>query len=179
MKIEETVIDSIRSRPRFKIYTDITAEEYAVYLKSFLDENAENYSGNINSETAIITVKTAHNDYWKPNLALRTEFDHDENKTAVRGIFGPTSAVWTFFMFLYFIFGILWMVFITIWFVERQINSNDFPWALTASFATIFLLLVVYFASLIGQRKAKWEMQKLREFAEESIRKYENHAAGS
>ena len=174
MKIEETVLDQIRSRPRFKIFTELSREEYAACLKKFLADRTPEFSGNINNEVAIITVKTSHNDYWKPNLSLRTEFDAEENKTVVRGVFGPSSAVWTFFMFLYFIFGILWMVFITIWFVERQIKSSDFPWALSLSFLMLTGVFGTYLASIIGQRKGKSEMKKLRKFAEESVLEFEN-----
>lgn len=175
MKIEESTLDSIRSRPRFRMYTNITPNEYTQYLRSFLDENSGEFAGTINSENAIITVKTGKDNYWKPNLALRAERENGESSTVVRGIFGPSSAVWTFFMFIYFVLGILWMVFITIWFVEMQIGSNDFPWALSASFVTLFLLALTYLASLFGQRKAREEMQKLRTFAEKSVFKFEEN----
>lgn len=118
-------------------------------------------------------MKTDHNQFWKPCLALITDNDEEEKKTVIRGVFGPSSAVWTFFMFLYFIFGILWMVFITIWFVEKQIKSNDFPWALSVSFVLLFCLIATYAAARFGQIKARGEMHKLREFAEESIRVFE------
>ena len=171
MKIEETSINHIRVRPRFKILTDISREDYTNFLKHFLASRSEDFSGNINSETAVITVKTGKDDYWKPCLALRTETE--DSKTVIRGVFGPSSAVWTFFMFLYFIFAILWMVFITIWFVEQQIKSNDFPWSLTLSFVMLSAMIVTYVASRIGQKKAGNEMQKLRQFAEESIKNFE------
>jgi len=174
MQIEETVIDSIRSRPRFKIFTDISKEVYTEHLKNFLAEKNADYFGNINTEAAIIKVKSEEDHFWKPCLALRTEHDSEENKTIIRGVFGPTSAVWTFFMFIYFIFGILWMVFITIWFVEKQIKSNDFPWALSVSFLFLFLLIATYIAGRFGQIKAKTEMLKLREFAEQSVQKFEH-----
>ena len=174
MKIEQSVIDQIRSRPRFKIYTEISREKYVEILKEFLKNQSEHYTGNINSETATIMVKSDHSSYWKPCLSLRTEHDSEENKTLIRGIFGPTSAVWTFFMFLYFIGSILWMVFITMWFVEKQIKSNDFPWALTASFVTLFFLGCTYFATKIGQYQAREEMRKLRDFAEKSILQFEH-----
>ncbi|WP_304344709.1 hypothetical protein [Chryseobacterium koreense] len=169
MKIEQTVLDQIRSRPRFQISTGLSREEYIDGLRKFLAEHSHEFSGNINSEVAIFTVKTAHNEYWKPNLALRTEIDLLEGRTIVRGIFGPSSAVWTFFMFLYFVFGILWMVFMTIWFVEKQIKSADFPWALSLSFLMLFGVLATYLLSIMGQIKARSEMEKLREFAEQSI----------
>ena len=175
MQIEETVLDQIRSRPRFKIFTEISREDYTLFLKKFLSEKSNEFSGNVNQETAIITVKNDQNDYWKPNLALRTETDSEENQTVIRGVFGPSSAVWTFCMFLYFIFGILWMVFITIWFVEIQIKSNEFPWALSLSFVMLICILATYLAAKFGQKKAKSEMQKLREFAEESILKCEKY----
>lgn len=172
MKTEETAIDHIRVRPRFKIFTEISRENYTTFLKNFLASKSDEFSGNINAETAVITVKTGQDDYWKPCLALRTETE--ENKTVIRGVFGPSSAVWTFFMFLYFILAILWMVFITIWFVEKQIKSNDFPWALPVSFIMLSLLLGTYLATRLGQQKARAEMQKLRKFAEESITEFES-----
>ncbi|MCB4235596.1 hypothetical protein LDL59_12175 [Kaistella anthropi] len=88
MKIEESVLDQIRSRPRFKIYTEITHEKYVEILKEFLKNQSEHYTGNINSETATIMVKSDHSSYWKPCLSLRTEHDSEENKTLIRGILG-------------------------------------------------------------------------------------------
>lgn len=177
MQIEETTIDNIRSRPRFKIFTDISREEYTIYLKSFLKEREQEFNGNINNEASIITVKTPEDNYWKPNLALRTEIDSEENKTVIRGIFGPSASVWTFFMFLNFIFGISWMLAITIWYVEKQIKSNDFPWAFSFSIVMLVCLALTFTAARFGKWKGKKQMQQLREFAEESIRKFENYQA--
>ncbi len=180
MQIEETVIDHIRSRPRFKIFTEISRDEYAIYLKRFLKERSLEFEGNINREVAIITVRSEQNNYWNPCLSLRTETDPEENKTVIRGIFGPTSSVWTFFMFLNFIFGIMWMVAITIWYVEKQIKSNDFPWALTFSIIMLVCLALTFAAARIGKWKGKKQMQQLRAFAEDSIQKFESYqAAGS
>lgn len=175
MKIEETAIDQIRSRPRFKISTTISREEYIISLKNFLKEQHTQFEGNINKEISIITVRSPHNDYWKPCLSLRTEIDAEENKTVIRGIFGPTSAVWTFFMFLNFIFGIMWMASITIWYVEQQIKSREFPWAFAFSVAMLVCLALTFAAARLGRWKSKKQMQQLREFAEESIRQFEKN----
>ena len=163
-------LNTIRTRPRFKLETDLSKEDFELNLKTKLQKNPK-IQGNINKEVASIWVKTAHNEFWKPYLSLRAE--NEDEKTFIRGIFGPSAAVWTFFMFLYFIFSIIFMVFITIWFVEKQIKSNDYPWALSASFIILFLLLSTFAAARIGKIRAKKEMQKLREFAEESIRTFE------
>ncbi len=171
MSTQQSTIDKIRTRPRFKIYSSLSPEEYELRLEKSLELKQHLLSGNINREAATFFVKTEHNDYWKPYLTLRTEKEDD--KTAIRGIFGPSSAVWTFFMFLYFIWGILWMVFFTLWFVGKQINSPDYEWGLPVSFVVLILILLTYLAAQYGQKKGKSEMEILRQFAIDSTLKYE------
>ena len=159
-------LNHIRNRPRFKLYTDLSLEEYEINLREYMDEHHDQFFGNINKEVATIFVRTDQDNYWKPNLALRIE--KEDEKTVIRGIFGPSSAVWTFFMFLYFLFTIAWMVFITLFYVENQINTHNYPWALPCSFVVLGLIATTYAAARFGQLKAKDEMEELRRFAEES-----------
>ncbi|GGG55004.1 hypothetical protein [Epilithonimonas arachidiradicis] len=159
-------LNSIRNRPRFKLCTNLSPEEYEVNLRKYLDENRDKFYGNINREVATIFVKTEDENYWKPNLALRIEKEDDI--TVIRGIFGPSSAVWTFFMFLYFLFTVAWMTFFTLYYVEKQINSNNYPWALPCSFVVLVFIGITYAAARFGQLKGKEEMNLLRKFAEES-----------
>ena len=163
----EEKLNSLRTRPRFKIYTDFDTEICAKKIKSLLALYKENLQGNINNEVANIWIKTEHNEFWKPYLSLRIE--KENHQTVIRGVFGPSAAVWTFFMFLYFIFSITFMVFITIWFVTKQIKSTDFPWAIHVAILSIILLLISFFATKIGQIKAKSEMEQLKNFAEKTI----------
>lgn len=163
--MEET-LNQIRNRPRFKLYTDLLPEEYENNLQHYLENHKDKFFGNINREVATIFVRTKDNDYWKPNLALRIE--KEDEKTVIRGIFGPSSAVWTFFMFLYFLLTICWMIFFTLYYVEKQINTNNYPWSLSCSFIVLALIGLTYAAARFGQYKGKEEMQQLRKFAEES-----------
>jgi hypothetical protein len=153
------------------MFTSLTKEEYAENLKKYLSEHRDEFSGNINKEVATICVETEYETYWKPRLSLRIETE--DEKTSVRGVFGPSSAVWTFFMFLYFSFSILWMVFFSMYYVEKQIRSQEYPWALTASFIMLGFILLTYAAARFGQHKGKEEMHKLRKFAEESTLPFE------
>ncbi|MDQ0780609.1 hypothetical protein [Chryseobacterium sp. W4I1] len=171
MKTEESTIDKIRTRPRFKMFTHLTKEEYAENLKKYLADHKDEFAGNINKEVATIWVETQYDNYWKPRLSLRIE--EEEEDIAIRGVFGPSSAVWTFFMFLYFSFSILWMTFFTMYYVTKQIKSAEFPWALNASFVMLLFILLTYAAARFGQHKGKEEMLKLRRFAEESTSQFE------
>jgi hypothetical protein len=171
MKAEETTLDKIRSRPRFKLYTTLSKEKIVKDIQKSLRAMPKDFTGNINSEVATIQVKTDENPFWKPNLSLRIV--NEDDKTVIRGIFGPNTSIWTFFMFLYFVFSILWMTFFTMFFVEKQIKSDEFPWALPASFFMLACIATTYFASRFGQKKAKSEMDKLRDFAEKVLLYFE------
>jgi hypothetical protein len=50
MKTEETTIDKIRTRPRFKMFTHLTKDEYAENLKKYLAEHKDEFYGNINKK---------------------------------------------------------------------------------------------------------------------------------
>ena len=114
-------LNHIRNRPRFKMYTDLSPEDCEKNLRAYLDIHKDEFFGNINREVATIFVKTNENNYWKPNLALRIE--RDDNITAIRGIYGPTSAVWTFFMFLHFIVAGIFIVFGMFAFSNASLNA--------------------------------------------------------
>lgn len=163
IQTKETKLDKIRSRPRFKIYSLLSKTDYTEKLNQYLEENSKDFYGNINAEVAEISVRTPQENYWKPRLALRIE--EEGKNTVIRGVFGPSSSVWTFFVFLYFAWSMGVIVFGTMVLVEKQIGSNEFPWALSVAILSLILLGLTYLASLIGQAKAKEEMQKLREFA--------------
>ena len=165
----EDNLNNIRNRPRFKLQTHVSQQEYEQNLRAFYKQNRKDFSANINSEMATIKVRTKNDEFWKPRLSMRIEHDEELNATIIRGIFGPSNAVWTFFMFLYIMFFTCFTIFISIYYVTKQINSPDFPWALEISIASLVCIGLTYLAARIGQMKAKTEMQKLREFAEQSI----------
>lgn len=159
-------LNTIRNRPRFKIYTNLSGVDFEKNLKIQIQKSNE-ITGNINNEVATIFVNSQYDTYWKPYLSLRIE--KEENKTVIRGIFSPSAAVWTFFMFLYLVFSIVFMIFITIWLVTKQIKSNDFPWAIHVTIASFILLILTYAAAKVGQKLAKPELEKLKIFAEKNI----------
>lgn len=172
MKAKQTTLDKIRTRPRFKIHTFISAEQYNTQLKNFLNIHQKEYGAKIHPEQSIIWVNTPVNYFWKPFLTLRAK--QEDGHTVIRGVFGPSAGIWTLFMFLYFMFGILWMVLFTLWFVGIQIKSDEYTWALAASFVMLGFICLVYYAAYIGKKYALKEMAMLRKFAIDSSLKYED-----
>lgn len=172
MKPEISSIDRIRTRPRFKVFTTLTPEEYEKNLKKYIAENKEEFGGNVNKEVATICVKTEEDFYYKPYLSLRTELD--EGKTVVRGVFGPSSEIWTLFVFIYSVLGLSYGSLMVLWFVGHQIKIEDFTWCLPVSLGVIVLIIICYSAARYGQNKGKREMAQLRRFAIESTLEFED-----
>ena len=77
-------LNSIRNRPRFKLYTDLSLEEYEANLRDYLEKHRDQFYGNINKEVAIIFVRKEDDNYWKPNLALRIEKEDETNDVVQR-----------------------------------------------------------------------------------------------
>lgn len=171
MKPEISSIDRIRTRPRFKVFTTLSPEDYEKNLKLYLAENKE-FGGNVNKEMATISLKTESDFYYKPYLSLRTELD--EGKTVVRGVFGPSSEIWTLFVFIYSSLILSWGSLMVLWFVGHQIKIEDFTWCLPFSLVVVLLILATYAAARYGQNKGKREMAQLRRFAIESTLKFED-----
>lgn len=166
--MQEDTLNNIRNRPRFKFRTNLSPIECEQHLLKHIRTNPLIH-GKINREVASIWVNNKIDNYWKPYLSIRIENNPEtDGYTEIRGIFGPSSAVWTFFMFLYFLFGIFFMVFTSLYYVEIQIKTENYPWALHASIICIVLILLTWMASQFGQRLAKKEMEILRKFAEDT-----------
>lgn len=173
METEESALDKIRTRPRFKLYTGSSPEEYEAAVKSYLQKHQKYFSGSVHREAAVISVKTEENFFWKPQLSLRCE--KEDGKTVVRGVFAPNPSVWTLFAFLYFILGILEMVFLTLWFVGRQIKSTDFGWALPASIGVFAGICGLFISAKWGQKKSAKEMKLLRKFAVSCLKNFDDN----
>ena len=161
------VLNAMRNRPRFKLHTELSQVEYEERLKQFLKENPS-YKGLMSRHGAVIKVNTKEDPFWKPRLMLNTEPDEEGQGTTIRGMYGPSQAVWAFFLFFYVVFSLLAMLFFTWWEIQRQLDSNDNPWALTISIIFIVLLGLTYLASWIGKIKSLTEIKMLRDFAERS-----------
>ncbi|NAW52111.1 hypothetical protein GNY06_12260 [Elizabethkingia argentiflava] len=169
--MEETLLNNIRNRPRFKFVSQFSASDCEIYLQKRLKANPT-IGGKINREVATLWVNNQRDAYWKPYLSIRIESSEEtQGYTHLHCIVGPSSSVWTFFMFLYFIFGIFFMIFISLYYVELKIKTENYPWALYISVICLLLIFLTWMASQIGQNLAKEEMQMLRKFVE-SISEY-------
>lgn len=164
---EETLND-IRTRPRFRFYTTISPEEFSTRLKERVAAYEE-VSGRVGREVATIHVKTEHRLFWKPQLSLRFEVCEEHHRTEVRGVFGPSPEVWTFYVFMYAAFGLAALVNITFYYVGQMTSSGEYRWALPVAGFLVVMFVLTYLTSVVGKFFSKEEMGQLRQFAENTL----------
>ncbi|MGM5631858.1 hypothetical protein O2K51_13250 [Apibacter raozihei] len=175
-------LNAIRNRPRFKIKTTLTPEEFTEQLKKYkesriceVESEGQKFSFKITSQETYIEVLTPDDPVWKPRLTLRAEEEPGEC-TYIRGIFGPRPSVWTLFMFLYIGLGTTLITLGCLYYsmhLAKSKNDEDFNWVGIASIFCIIGLIITYAAVKLGQIKSRKQMQQLRKFAENVVLKFE------
>ena len=164
----EIDIKSIRSRPRFKIKTRLSSEEFKRRLNSQFKIQNRVLGGYVGQELSVIRLRKDKHKYWAPQLQIRTEKDENNPElTVVRGLFGPKPVVWTFFMFLYILGGTLLLFFGMAWFVQQSldIETNLAMWA----WVGLAIILLTYFAGFAGQIISAKHLKVLRDFMEKVV----------
>lgn len=162
---QEIAIASIRSRPRFKIQTQMSPEEFNAKLKTHFQNHNKVLSGFVNSQESVIRLRKNSEKFWAPQLQIRLEENEGkEGGFLIRGVFGPRPSVWTFFLFLYGLgSGILLTVGIYGW-VEWALGIGYF-WVWT-NLLGILLILAGITAAQTGQKLSQGHLKVLRVFIE-------------
>lgn len=161
----EIAIKSIRNRPRFKINTQMQPEVFTSKIRKHLESRSEVLTGTVHSEEAIIRLRKDDDKYWAPQLQIRIEKSSEKEKGfEIRGVFGPTPSVWTFFLFLYGMGGgIILTVGIYGW-VELALGIGQlWVWS---NLIGLLLIVFSFLAAQIGQSLSKEHLTVLRDFIE-------------
>lgn len=157
---------SFRVRPKISCVTPMTQSEIYARFDTFLKETKKPLRGKKYRDHIQLQVAAEEEHYWSPILNII--FKDADNGTTVQGRFGPHPKVWTMFMFFYF-FGIALCFFAAIFGgIQLQLGRN--PWALWMLAAGLVLLILIYVAAQIGQRKGHAQTEWLLSFCSEVLK---------
>lgn len=152
---------SIRIRPRFKKYYDLPAEKVEDIIKEKLDSSTD-FSASVDRGHFTIRIKSEDRHYWSPQLNL--SFEEEENRTLIRGLYGPAPNVWTIFLFAYLAIGVLsiFALFLgfSYWMLGKEIQIL---WALPILAVSA---LLVYMIAQFGQKIGAEQTFRLNRFME-------------
>jgi heme/copper-type cytochrome/quinol oxidase subunit 2 len=98
--------------------------------------------------------------YYSPFLHL--ELEANEDKTSVKGLFGPEQLLWTLFMFLHFVIAGLFLVFAMMAYTHWSLKQSIVLDVVVISFMVVFWILL-YFIARINREKGVPQMHELED----------------
>ena len=165
--IEEKNSD-IYLRPRFKMeFNENQQKLIAKFQRNVKNANCK-YCVKVIDGHIVIDIPADENHFWSPQLHF--EIDRvDENKSIVKGLFGPKPQVWTFFMFIHFAMAFAFIGFSIMAYVKYTLKS-DYKIALTVTAILPILWIIMYFLGRIGKKTGHKQMDELYGFMMESLK---------
>ena len=152
-------------RPRFKIdlATDLESlmqlfdrDSKAPFVLKRLDEHV------------YLRFRKEDTNFWSPQLHLElTSFE--KNTSSIHGVFGPNPTLWTFFMFLHFGIGTLFVILGIFAYSKYSLGDDITLWVAGMVFLVI-LWFSLYALGRYGKSQGKDQMRQLNSFLEDIIR---------
>ncbi len=155
-------------RPRFRVSLQAKLERLeevfdGIQEKSFDIKRLD--------EHIFVKFKKPETTFWTPQLHLELS-SYEEGVSNIRGVFGPNPTLWTFFMFLHFGVGTLFVILGIFAYSNYSLGKDITLWSVGMGF-----LVVVWFAlyafGRLGRAKGKGQMEQLKQFVRDTIAPFE------
>ena len=146
-------------RPRFTIDLNENHDKVVTKFKDSLKGN--NFPSRFSDGHIIIDVPKKEEHFWSPQLNLEV-VKSEENKSIVKGLFGPKPQVWTLFMFIHFVVGISFLIFGVMLYVKWSLDEAIILPLMMVIFLPL-LWVLLYFLGRIGKSTGHKQMDDLHE----------------
>ncbi|WP_298311277.1 GTP-binding protein [uncultured Aquimarina sp.] len=152
-------------RPRFFQDLDVLSEKA---LEAFEEKGKTSKDFKISriGHHVFIRIPKKDQHFWSPQLHLEI-YDVDE-RPKLKGLFGPSPTVWTFFMFAHFIIATAFIG-AGIWMYVNMSLGDDYLYAIIVMVLLFIIWFVLYFAGRLGRESGKKEMQDLYRFMKSTL----------
>ncbi len=163
-------MDNVGIRPRFRIEVSESQEVILARIRSLLKRAEYNFSARFSNEQIILDVARDAAHFWSPQLDFRASVHEDlPGHTVVAGLIGPRPAVWTMFIFFYFLIGVIGFGITTHGVSEWMLGEyNHYVWGLPVA---IMIMLSSYFAGKLGERLGQDQIEQFKDFIAEVVRR--------
>ena len=151
---------SIALRPRFEVESKKSVEQILERAKNLKSELKSDYQIKIIDEHLYFYFSKEKRKYYSPFLHL--ELEADEDKTTVKGLFGPEQLLWTLFMFLHFIVAGLFLVFAMMAYTHWSLKQSVVLDVVVMTFMVVFWILL-YVIARINREKGVPQMHELED----------------
>ncbi len=156
-----------RARPRFTLSLTSSPEQVVERVRAKLAEDPK-VEGSLFRRGLLLTVKPAHRHFWSPHLDVHLE-DADGGGTTLSAIFAPHPQIWTGFVAVQLLFGLL-SVGAGVWVTSALMLGNDLWLPLGLLAAMLFGGGFSYGAAYVGQGLGSEQMYELRSFLDDAVK---------
>lgn len=148
------------ARPRLTARFDAPMEEVVTRFSGALGAPDSPIQGQATSGFVNLWLPPEGRAFFSPYLSL--ELTEQDGVTIATGRFGPHPAVWTGFMFVYAVLGLLGVL--ALMFGWAQYIADEPPWMLLGFPGAGGLVLFVYGAEYIGKGLGSEQMHQIARF---------------
>ncbi|HWR94221.1 MAG TPA: hypothetical protein VN192_03365 [Flavobacterium sp.] len=141
--------NEIRLLLRFYKDVDDKMENVIQKFKNFTEYDKSHFNIKLCDDHIWFYIIGDKKQYWSPHLHLQLE-SKENNKTHIRGLFGPDQTLWTFFMFLHFIVAGIFIIFGMIGYSHYSLKQS-----IISDIVIMFLMVVVWFLLYIIARQIR------------------------
>ncbi len=154
-------------RPRFEIHSKHEVSELENIMKKVLKSKEIPCDGKVRYGYVSLYPKEEDHHYWSPHLSVTIEEHPTEDGSLLRGLYGPSPAVWTMFVFVYAVIALSILIATVIGLANLSIDeSGAILWAVPL---LILLFTSMYFVSSTGQKKGQDQIEDIHHFFEDCI----------
>ena len=155
-------------RPRFRVSVKADLKDLEA---TFDTASADPFLIKRLDEEIFVKFKKAETTFWTPQLHLELS-SFEEHISNIRGVFGPNPTLWTFFMFLHFGVGTVFII-LGIFAYSNYSLGKDITLFLVGMFLLVVLWFALYAFGRLGKSKGKGQMEQLKQFVRETIAPFE------
>lgn len=152
-----------RMRPTFQIRLEPDDTDILEHLRLRLDAGDTRLIGQVLDGHAMIKLHRDHRSLLSPVLNL--ELAEHDGDLVLRGRFSPQPNVWTGFMAVYGVLGLIGVAGLMYGFAQMTVDQT--PWPMLAAPICMALIGFVYGAAFIGQGLTVADMCEMRRFVDE------------
>lgn len=159
--IHDNKINAILLKPRFK---EELKESKADVLKKFEDVFAKKehkFRTKLVDNHIVIDVSQEENHFWSPQLQV--EIVEEDDKTILKGLFGPKPQVWTMFMFFHFAVALFFIVFLVMAYTQYNLKQ-EYQFAAYMCVVMPIIWILFYVFGQLGKKKGYSQMLEMDEF---------------
>ncbi len=151
-------------RPRFQITLQSNLEDLE---RVFDTVKTDKFVVKRLDEHVYIKFKKSETTFWSPQLHLEF-FSFEKGVSKVHGVFGPNPTLWTFFMFLHFGVGTLFVI-LGIFAYSNYSLGHDITFWMVGMFFLVLIWFTLYAFGRLGKSKGAPQTEQLKGFLREVI----------